>query len=276
MEGRARVREFLQGRPADRPPFLPLALDFSAAVAQASRAELLADPQLLTSALLDVLELSSLDGAIVALDAEEVGAVAGGMPPSDVPVLEVCADAFGRLRALLGERAGVGVLLPGPATLAGRPGGELEPPELEEAGARLLEAAQFLGPPRLDVIGVWEARAIAGEDVKALRSALAPLWNAVRFYAVPSLFAATAAEPPAGSIGAAAVTAWSGATPDALAAAGAGRVGVPVRVSESPQVPLLPPGGFFVTPGEIPPDTEIDWVQALSAELGLARKGMSA
>ena len=266
MDARTRTREFLQGRAADRPPFLPHALDVAARVASATRADLLADPHLLTTALLDVVELCAFEAAVLALREEEVRGVGDGSPPAQVPALEVCAEAVSRLRALLGERAAIAIALPGPASLLGGRASEQDPGRLEEAAARLLQAADFLGPPQLDVLGVVETLPVGSGDVDALEPVLSPLWNIARFYSMPSLFLAGSADPAVGSIGASAVAAWEGATPDELAGAGANRVGVPVEASRPSRLPDLAPHQFFLTAGEIPPEAEIELVQQLTKE----------
>jgi hypothetical protein len=235
VEGRARVRDFLAGRATDRPPFLPLAIDFCARLEQTTRAELLTDPSLLTRGLLGAQELFGFDAIVIAL------------APDELEARPVVAEAVHRLRVLAADRAAVGLLLPG--------GREVD----------LLEEANAIGPQNLDLLGVVEPRLGGEAEAAELASALAPLWNVARYYAVPSLFAAAHGGPEAAALGSDAVSVWSGARPDELLAAGARRVGVPLRPEDA--APELPPGGFYTTAGELPAETDLDWLHAVVSEI---------
>lgn len=261
------MRDHLLGRVTDRPPFLPSVLDFAAALAHATRADLLRDPQALSSALGDLLRLCPFDGIVISVRAEELPRLAG--TGSETPTIEVCADALGRLRSLWQDNVGLGVLLPGPMTvLAVADDGASDARAHERVTTTLLQLAQALDPPRLDVLGLCEAVAMQDDDLVALQRVLAPLWNAIGFYSMPSLFAAAHAGCAAGAVGARAVSVWSGCTPSDLLESGAARVGVPV----DPALAGLPEpvaGGFFMSAGELPADTDIDWLVAIAGEVAL-------
>jgi hypothetical protein len=90
------VREFLAGRTADRPPFLPFATAFFARLEQVSREELAADPQALVRTLVAAQRLFGLDAVVV---------------PAEAPA---AAEAIARLRIVLGGGAAIVALLPEP------------------------------------------------------------------------------------------------------------------------------------------------------------------
>jgi hypothetical protein len=268
MDARARVREFLGGGAVDRPPVLAFALDLAARVASATRAELLADPHLLSLGLRDAVRLCSLDAAVLALRAAELPELAAGAPPTGIAHLAVCAEAVSRLRVLLGDSAAITVLLPGPLTLLGQAGRQASPELLEDTGMRLLNAVTIFGPHQLDTMGVWEEAPTA--DAACLRKPLAPLWNAASYYSVPSLFAARSGSPGAAAIGARAVTVWGGATPRALVAAGATRIGLPLLPPPAPQPLQLPRNSFLITAGELPAEADTGWLRTVTAAASFA------
>jgi hypothetical protein len=179
----------------------------------------------------------------------------------------VVREGVHRLRALLGDRAGLVVVLPGPLDLAARHGRTPTAVELEDLASSLLKVAGHLDPPSFDALGVLEAGPIGREGADRLADALGVLWNVARYYSMPSLFVAGEADGSVGRIGSTSVTVWRGADPGALAEDGA-RVGVPISVtgSEGGRVvlPSLPAGGFPTTAGEIPAETEVTWIQAVS------------
>lgn len=275
MDGRRRVREFLLGGQTDRPPFVPFALDFAAGLAQATREDLLADPHLVTEAVIEVIEVCGLDSLVLWLRPADLPGLLTAADPGDVPALAVSAEAIRRLRILLADRAAVGVGLPGPGTLLGSPAADLDDGALEAAASSVLRAAQFLQPPLLDLVGVVETEPVRAVDVPPLRAALAPLWNAVRFYSIPSLFGAAEAHPDAGAIGAAAVTVWSGSDPAELFERGAARVGLPISPEAAAILPRRPAHAFYTTPGEIFAGTDVAWVQGLATEIAFATDGAS-
>jgi hypothetical protein len=267
VDARSRVRAFLLGRPADRAPFLPTLLDYASGISHAPREALLNDPHLLSSALGDLCQLAPFDGVLIALQPEEVTAVPGAaaLPPA----IETCREALSRLRALSGDRIGLGVLLPGPLSLAKlREADDVPGDAFEREISRTLELVQRLDPPVLDVVGVWERAALVGDDLHLLRTVLPPLWNTAGFYSMPSLFVAAGAGAPAGSIGASAVSVWRGALPAELAREGSARVGVPLG-PDLTDLPEVRTEDFFVTAGELPPETDVDWLQSMAAEVAL-------
>lgn len=279
MDARARVREYLRGGAADRPVVLAFTLDLAARVASATRAELLADPHLLSVGLRDAVRLCSLDSAVVALRSAELPGLATGTPPSDIACLAVCAEALARLRILLGDSAGITVLLPGPLTLLAQAASEAVPAgmagtdHLEDAGMCLLGAATFLGPARLDTLGVWEEAPVA--EAACLRDPLTPLWNAASFYSMPSLFIARVAGADAGSVGACAVAVLHDSIAEALAGAGAARVGFPIRPPPAPQLDAVPRNGFLITAGEVPAEADMTWLQELTVKARFRRDALT-
>ena len=66
-----------------------------------------------------------------------------------------------------------------------------------------------------------------------------------------------------------AVAAWSGVTAADLLAAGVTAAGQPWPSAQPPPSGLapLPPGAFYLTPGEIPPDSPVDAVRSLVRKL---------
>ena len=173
--GRVRVRDFLAGRGADRAPFVPFATDFAVRLEQVTREELLADPQTLTRTLLGFQALFGLEAVVVPVEREAVA---------------VAAEAIARLRTLLGDRAAIVALLPGPE----------------------LGSANALGLQHVDIVAV-RADEPEPED-------LAPLWNVARYYAAPTLLVTQGAD----AAGADAVVSLSGAV-----ASGSARMGVLVE-----------------------------------------------
>lgn len=268
MEGRERVRQFLVGGEADRPPFLPLPMELAARLAQVRPAELMEDPHLMTQSLLETVAVCDFDSVALALPRESLTDPAGaGFPGNDL-VLGVLHEAVHRLRAIWGDRVGMVVLLPGPGTWA--TSGDRWPSltELEDVVARLLAALNFLQPPLLDGFGVLEEDT-PDATVDDLSESLAAVWNLARYYAVPSVFVTAHGGTSAARTGADAVAVWDGVAPAELLGAGAQRVGVPLQMAGSASLPDLPEGGFFTTAGEIPATVEVERVQQLVAEVRL-------
>ena len=208
-----------------------------------------------------------LDCLVLNLGTEVVGGAALGADPIGERGLGVVKEGVLRLRALLGERAGLVVVLPGPLDLAAHHGRTPSDGELEDLASSLLKVAGHLDPPSFDALGVLETGPVGGPDAERLAGVLSVLWNVARYYAMPSLFAAGEADPAVGRIGATAVSVWRGTDPAALADAGA-QVGVPLPVAGSADdgqtLPPLPAGGFYTTAGEVPAETEVAWIQAAS------------
>jgi hypothetical protein len=269
MDARSRLRGFLLGREADRPPFLPLSLDLTARLGQVSTQELLGDPHLLAQAFLESTAVCGFEVMALALPAEPVEGVIKGRDPAESHVLSSVREGLNRLRALVDDRQAMIVLLPGPLMMTARLARPEEQPDLEGAVARLLAVLQFLDPPVLDAVAVLEGDRIRPESLGKLAEGLATLWNTARYYSIPSLFIAAAGTHRVAEIGADAVVVWEGASPRELLAGGARRVGVPVHAHVWPDVPQLPDGGFYTTAGEIPAHSEIDDVQRLVARIAL-------
>lgn len=222
------MRDFLAGRSAGRPPFLPFATDFAARLEQVTRTEMLADPNVLTRALLGLQWLFGLDALVLLVEVDSA---------------PVWAEAIHRLRILVGDRAALAVVLDG-------------------AG---LGVANALGLEQVDVLGVLERALLDGDGAAELADRLTPLWNVARYYAVPSVFVAARAPAAAAEVGADAVVVWEGASAAELLAAGARRAGHSLLAGEA--VPPLPPGAFVTTAGELPADTDVDWFRETATAL---------
>jgi hypothetical protein len=146
---------------------------------------------------------------------------------------DVAAEAVRRLRTLLGERAALVALLPAPS----------------------LELANALDLQHVDVV------AITAGEVEADR--LAPVWNVARYFSAATWLVCPRGSADAARAGADAVAVWEGATPDELLAAGARRVGVMIEPGGAR--PPLPEGGFHTTAGELPADTDVDWLREVAS-----------
>ncbi len=258
MEGRERVRRHLVGGGADRPPLIAFATRFAARLEQVDPDSLWRDPGVLTRALLGLEALFGLDAIVV------------DVPPVALRVdaLAPVADGVARLRALLGDRTALVLAVPGPLTL-GDPGRSRAPEGLDEVAAGLLEAVNQLGPAHADCLAVVERTRVGGDDAPLLDEALAPLWNIARHYATASLLVAAEGGIELADTGADAVTVWSGISPEELAAGGARHVGWPIDPSSpAPVLRETPPGGFYTLRGELPAETEIDWLRQLVAAVG--------
>lgn len=240
---------------------MPLATDLTARLAQLSRQELFSDPQTLTQAFLDAAVVCGFECIVIDLGPAAVSAALRREGPEPDETLGVVREAAGRLRMILGERIAIVLVLPGPRTMASHLGLQARPEELEGLGERILAVFQSLHPQLLDAVAVSEAEPLDGREA-ALADALSPVWNTARYYSMPSLLLAARAGRAAASVGAAAVAVWAGASPEELAAAGPARVGVPVQPGAH-ALPPLPAGGFYITRGEIPAQTEVEAVRDL-------------
>lgn len=269
MEARARVREFLRGRPADRPPLVPFATEFGARLEQIARERLRQDPNTLTRALLAAQELFGLDAVVLEVPPEPVAdAIRTDDPPGERLAVE--HDTIERLRILLGERAGLVLALPGPNTLAGLLGRRATADELDELALAALEAGKSLDLRHVDALAVVERRPLEKGEVGALGAALAPFWNSAVYYSIPSVLVCACAGAEAATVAADAVVVWAGASPEELLEAGARCVGVLLRPGTDAVLPPLPLGGFYTTAGELPAETEIEWVKAVAGAVGAA------
>lgn len=270
MEGRNRTRRYLSGEETDRPPFLPLGTDLAATLAQVDLREMFADPHLLTQSFIQAAAVCRFDCVLLRPPPDAVADAVGGSDPAANETLAVLREGVTRLRTLLQDRVAIGLLLPGPRWIVRSLESEPTLGELERMAGILLQVAQSLDPPSLDLLGILEEDALSPEALAYVVSSLSSFWNAARYYSVPSLFVAADAGPAAGGEGATAAARWRGATAEELLASGTPRAGVPVEVGSSPPLPALPSGAFWVSAGEIPPDTEVLRMQEIAAAVEAA------
>jgi hypothetical protein len=265
MEGRERVRRCLGARDTDRPPLIAFATDLAARLEQVDPSALWQDAGVLTRTLMGLEGLFGLDAIVVDVP---VAALADGR-------LATVADGLARLRTLLDERAALVLALPGPFTCAAAAGRDRAPETIEDLGAEILDAAKVLGPEHADCLAVVERAPVTGDDAQRLDDALAPLWNAARYYAAPSLLVVAEGTAELADSGADALVVWAGASPYELVARGARRVGAPIEPPTAPtaatELPELPAGGFYTTRGELAADTEIEWLHRVVAATGEGR-----
>jgi len=258
MDARTRVRQFLARGTADRAPFLVMATQYTARLAQCDPAELLADPGLFVRSYTDSVAVLGLDAILIEV------------PPALAPVghpaasgRAVLREDLHRLRATLRDQIAIVTLLPGPLTLAASLGVPATPDSLDDLVTALISLQEYLGPAEFDALALLERAAVADPEVPALADATSAFWNVARYYSLPSLLIAARGTPQLAAVGATAVAAWEGATAADLLAAGATAAGQPPA-----SVPAsLPPGAFYLTAGEIPPDSPVDAVRALIRQL---------
>lgn len=265
MEGRNRTRRYLSGEETDRPPFLALATDLTARLAQIEPQELFSDPHVLTESFIQTAAVCRLECVLLRPPSEDVVDAVRSPDPLGHQTLAVVREAVTRLRALLQDRVAIGLLLPGPWLIGRSLDREPTPAALEGTAGSLLQIAQSLDPPSLDLLGVLEEDTLAAQPVAAVVSSLSAFWNSARYYSVPSLFLASDAGPATGGDGATAAARWRGASAEELLATGTPRAGVPVDISVCPPMPALPQGGFWLSNGEIPQDTEVRRMQEIAA-----------
>lgn len=258
MDARSRVRQFLARGTADRPPFLAMATEYTARLAQCTTGELLADPGLFVRSFGETVAVLGLDAVLVEIPSACVLPVAGGADPAACELAVLREDLY-RMRATLRERVAIVALLPGPVTLAGSLPGAATPESTDDLVAGLIRAQEFLGPAELDALALLERAGVADQDVPGLADATAAFWNVARYYALPSLLIAAHGTPRLASAGPTAVAAWAGVTAFDLLAAGAHAAGQP------PSSPLaqLPPGAFYLSQDEIPAGWPVDAVRSL-------------
>jgi len=262
MDARMRVRQFLARGTADRPPFLVMATEYTARLAQCDPAELLADPGLFVRSYTESVAVLGLEAVLIEVPAARaLPVVAGGDP--EACGFAVLRENLHRLRATLRDQIAIVALLPGPLTLAASLGEPATPDSLDDLVAALITLQEYLGPAELDALALLERAAVADPDVPALADAAPAFWNVARYYSLPSLLIAAQSTPRLAETGPTAVAAWSGVTAADLLAAGATAAGQP-----PPSVPApLPPGAFYLTPGEISPDQPVDAVRSLLRQL---------
>jgi len=265
MEARHRTRRFLSGEEADRPPFLPLATALTARLAQVDPVELFSEPQLLTQSFIEAAAVCRFECILLRPPQDAVADAVRSGNTQGSEALAVVREAISRLRTLLQDRIAIGLVLPGPGYICRTEEGAGTRSELERAAGRLLQVAQSLDPPSLDVLGILEDLTLAPEVLAEIVPSLSPFWNAARYYSMPSLFIAADAGPAADGDGATAAGRWRGATAEDLLATGTPRAGVPVDPGSAAPLPPLPPGGFWLSAGEVPADTEVRRMQELAA-----------
>lgn len=263
MDARRRSRDYLAGRSDRGAPLLALVTELTARLDGLDVGEMERDASVLSRSMLASrtllrLPVLTLRWPAAGLDeAAEAGALVA------TPSAAVLAETVHRLRILVGDGAALAVLLPGPATLVARLGGDPASfDDLEDAATGILDAFKAIKPEAIDVLGVQESAPVTGSQAVDLADVLSPLWNSARYYAASTLFVASVADAGAGGVGADAVAALSGASAETLLAAGAARAGVPVGPGNG-GLPPLPPDCFYVTRGEVPADAPVESVTAM-------------
>jgi hypothetical protein len=288
MDPRTRVRQFLAHGTADRPPFLAMATDYTARLAQCDPADLLADPGLFVRSFTKSATALGLEAVLIEVPAATVLPIVPAADPaarakpatvSTDPTARVlpatasthpAAGGFAvlrenlhRLRATLRDQLAIVALLPGPLSLSAALGEPPTPDSLDDLVAALIRLQEYLGPADLDALALLERTPVTDPDIPSLTDATAAFWNVARYYSLPSLLVAARATPRLATTGPTAVAAWSGATAPDLLSAGATAAGQPPPPVAAP----LPPGGFYLTPDEIPADQPVDAVRSLIRQL---------
>jgi hypothetical protein len=262
VDARSRVRQFLARGTADRAPFLGMVTEYTARLAQCDPVGLLADPGLFVRSFTESVAVLGLEAVLVEVPAARALAVAAGGDPAACG-FAVLREDLHRLRATLRDQIAIVVLLPGPMTLAGSLGVAATPDSMDDLVTDLIRLQSYLGPADLDALALLERAGVADPDVPALAGAAAAFWNVARYYSLPSLLIAANGTARLAAAGPTAVAAWSGVTAAELLAAGAVAAGQPPSSSPAP----LPPGGFYLTPGEIPADWPVEAVRSLVRQL---------
>jgi hypothetical protein len=270
MDARTRVRQFLARGTADRPPFLVMATEYTARLAQRDPAELLADPGLFVRSYTESVAVLGLEAVLI--EVPPALAYAGDPAPGSDPAASERAmlrENLHRLRATLRDQIAIVALLPGPLTLAASLGVPATPDSLDDLVTALISLQEYLGPAEFDALALLERAAVADAEVPALADAASAFWNVARYYSLPSLLIAAEGTPQLAAVGATAVAAWSGVTAADLLAAGATAAGEPPAAGQPPAaVPAPPPPGvFYLTPDEISPDSPVDAVRSLLRQL---------
>jgi len=269
MDARTRVRQFLARGTADRAPFLVMATEYTARLAQCDVGALLADPGLFVRSYTESVAVLGLEAVLIevpaalasGLTAGPAAPASGGDPAASGRA--ALRENLHRLRATLRDQIAIVALLPGPLTLAASLGVPATPDSLDDLVTSLISLQEYLGPAELDALAVLERTAVADPEVPALADAASAFWNVARYYSLPSLLIAALATPQLAAVGATAVAAWEGVTAADLLAAGATAAGQP-----PPSVPAPPPPDvFYLTADEIPPDSPVDAVRSLLRQL---------
>jgi hypothetical protein len=274
VDPRTRVRQFLARGTADRAPFLVMATEYTARLAQCAPAGLLADPGLFVRSFTESVAVLGLEAVLIEVPAARALPVAAGGDPA-ASGFAVLREDLHRLRATLRDQIAIVALLPGPLTLAGSLGVAATPDSLDDLVAALITLQEYLGPAEFDALALLERAGVADPDVPVLADAAAAFWNVARYYSLPSLLIAAQATPRLAAAGPTAVAAWAGVTAAGLLSAGATAAGQPPPETSLPgpppapglAPPPLPPGGFYLTPGEIPAGWPVDAVRSLVRQL---------
>ncbi len=258
MDARSRVRQFLADGTADRPPFLAMATEYTARLAQCTSGELLADPGLFVRSFTDSVAVLGLEALLIEIPAVCVLPVAAGGDPA-AGALGVLRESLHRLRATLHDQVAIVALLPGPVTLADQLRVAATPGSMDDLVGGLIAAQEYLAPAETDALALLERAGVADQDVPDLADATAAFWNVARYYSLPSLLIAAKGTARLAAAGPTAVGVWSGTTAAELLTGGARAAGQP-----PPPVPRpLPPGGFYLSAGEIPASWEVSVVRSL-------------
>jgi len=258
MDARTRVRQFLASGTADRPPFLAMATEYTARLAQCTVAELLADSGLFVRSFQQSVTVLGLEAILIEVPAARVQPAATGGDPASCG-LDVLREDLHRLRATLRDQVAIVAPLPGPMTLAGSLGIAATSESMDDLVARLIAVQEYLGPAGLDALALLERAEVGDEDVPGLADAAAAFCNVARYYSLPSLLIAAQATARLAAAGPTAVAAWSGVSAPELLAGGARAAGQPPPAVPAP----LPLGGFYLSAGEIPADWGVDAVRSL-------------
>jgi len=302
MDARTRVRQFLARGTADRAPFLVMATEYTARLAQCGVGELLADPGLFVRSYTESVAVLGLEAVLIEVPAplasgtiEVPAASASGtievpaplasgtievpapLAPGTIEVPEplapggdpaasgvaVLRENLHRLRATLRDQIAIVALLPGPLTLATSLAVPATADAMDDLVTELISLQEYLGPAQFDALALLERVAVADPDVPALADAASAFWNVARYYSLPSLLIAAQGTARLAETGPTAVAAWSGVTAADLLAAGATAAGQP-----PPPVPAPPPpGAFYLTAGELPADWPVDTARSLIRQL---------
>jgi hypothetical protein len=285
MDARTRVRQFLARGTADRAPFLAMATEYTARLAQCTVGELLADPGLFVRSFTESVTVLGLDAVLIEVPAPLAsGLIEVPADPTSGPIAvsatlasdsDPAASAFAglreslhRLRATLRDQIALAGLLPGPLTLAASLGVPVTPDSLDDLVTALISLQEYLGPAQFDALALLERLPVADPDVPALADAASAFWNVARYYSLPSLLIAARGTPRLPETGPTAVAAWSGVTAAELLAGGAVAAGQP-----PPPVPAPPPPAtFYLTAGEIPPGSPVDAVRSLVQSVSMTHR----
>lgn len=262
MDARERVREALGRGRADRPPFLAVATEYTANLAQTDVESLYGDPNLFVASFLDSIAACRFDAVLWEVPIDWVLQSAVGSGPAAGKELSALREDIARLRGTVRGGAGLIPLLPGPVSLCERAGAIPSIDAMDDLVAGLLHVFEFLDPPALDAAAVIERVPLTADALIDLGEALTALWNVARYYAMPSLMIAADAPAALARIGARSVSAWSGAAPEELQGSG---VAIGVPVSNPERLPPLPAGAFYITRGEIPPAWPVTSIRRIIA-----------